>query len=166
MSFVSIRWLVAISTAIALFALFTPMTQAAGMMSMPMHGNWCGPNHPANGFEASYPPIDPLDEACRRHDVCYAARGFGNCGCDIALMNTLKGMPYPNPWIEEKARSMYDAVGLMPCSDPVGTAYKQSCVWSDLARDTVTGRRAPWQMPLRFGKLGLTVLENKLRRGW
>jgi len=35
-----------------------------------------------------------------------------------------------------------------------------------LARDVVSGRQSPWRMPLRFGKLGLTVMENKLKRRW
>lgn|GEM_PF-1278717 len=142
------------------------VAEAAGMMSFPMHGNWCGPNHPNNAMEASYPPVDPLDEACMRHDICYVVQGEMDCGCDIALMNNLKSIRYPNPVIEEKARTIYDAIGLMPCSNPMGMAYKQSCVWRDMAQDMVSGRQAPWNMPLRFGKLGLTVMENKLRRGW
>lgn len=170
MSPATARWIFILLAVFAMSALTPTPADATGFQSfspsMPMHGNWCGPNHPSNPLEASYPPIDPLDEACRQHDVCIAAKGTGDCGCDIAFMNTLKRMPYPTPGLEEKARALYDAIGLTPCSNPFGMAYKQRCVWGDLAADTVTGRRTPWQMPLRFGKLGLTVLENKLNRGW
>ena len=161
------RLLTALIVAIGIMSVMNADATAAGtrMMSMPMHGNWCGPNHPSNALEATLPPIDALDNACRIHDICYASRGAGSCGCDIQLMNNLKRSFYPAPWLREKARAMYDAIGLMPCTDPMGMAYKQSCVWSDLARDTVSGRNPPWQMPLRFGKLGMSVMENKMRRG-
>lgn len=152
--------------AAAAAAVSVPAARAGDLFSIPMHGNWCGPNHPSNALEASYPPIDPLDDACRAHDVCYAARGYGSCRCDLAFMATLRRMPYPNPMVEEKARAIYDAVGLMPCDDPVSSVYKQERVWSDLASDAASGRRAPWELPMRFAKLGLTVMENKLRRGW
>lgn len=139
----------------------------AELFSMPMHGNWCGPGTPANPVEASFPPIDPLDAACYRHDMCYAVQGNGDCGCDIALMTELKRLPHPTPALRDKARAMYDAIGLMPCTNPIGTAYKQRCVWGDLAFDAVTGRAAPWEMPLRFGRLGLDTMENKLyRNNW
>ena len=160
------RWIFVLLAIFALGAFTAPHANAIGPMSLPMHGNWCGPSHPANAREASFPPIDPLDAACYQHDVCVAVQGTGDCGCDITLMNTLKQMRYPTPGLEEKGRALYDAIGLIPCADPFGMAYKQRCVWGDLAQDTVTGRRAPWQMPLRFGKLGMTVLENKVRQGW
>jgi hypothetical protein len=42
-------------------------------LEFPFHGNWCGPNKPAKGFN---PPVtDALDAACRRHDRAYE-RGF------------------------------------------------------------------------------------------
>lgn len=161
-----VQWMFILLAVTALNVLIPTPADAVGPMSMPMHGNWCGPNHPSNPWEASYQPIDPLDEACRIHDVCIAAKGTGDCGCDITFMNTLKQTRYPHPALQEKARAMYDAIGMMPCANPIGTAYKQRCVWGDLATDMVTGRQAPWQMPLRLGKLGMTVLENKLNRGW
>lgn len=142
------------------------VAHAQGGLSIPMHGNWCGPNHPSNPVEASFQPIDPLDEACRQHDLCVAARGYGSCGCDIGFMETLRRMVYPNPMIEEKARAIYDAIGLMPCADPIGSAQKQERVWGEMVDDVVSGRCAPWDMPMRLAKLGMTVMETKLRRGW
>lgn len=150
---------------VALLTVLGPNVASAGMMSMPMHGNWCGPGTPNNPIEAQFAPIDPLDQACYQHDSCINLSGVGNCGCDIQFMNNLKAIRYPNADLEDKGRAMYDAIGLMPCSNPIGYAYKQRCVWGNLALDTISGRRAPWEMPLRFGRLGLDTMENKLRRG-
>ena len=151
--------------AVFMVVMATATPSHATLMSMPMHGNWCGPGTPGNGVEATYPPIDPLDQACYQHDTCYNLQGNGDCGCDIQFMNHLKSIRYPSKYLEDKARAMYDAIGLIPCTNPMGSAYKQRCVWGDLAWDAMSGRRAPWEMPLRFGRLGLDVMENKFRRG-
>ncbi len=48
----------------------------------PDHGNWCGPNW-TGGQKEVYdpthaslykPPVDALDTACQRHDICYYER--------------------------------------------------------------------------------------------
>lgn len=52
--------------------------------SMPVHGNWCGANHPKRG--TAPPPLDDLDTACMRHDLCYEQRGMGTCECDQRLV--------------------------------------------------------------------------------
>ncbi|GAB1262741.1 hypothetical protein [Aurantivibrio plasticivorans] len=48
---------------------------------LPTYGNWCGANHPVNMQEAEE-PIDGLDTACKRHDMCYAEKGYLDCECD------------------------------------------------------------------------------------
>ena len=161
----STRW-VFILMAVAALGTLLPARADAGPMSLPLHGNWCGPDYPSNAREASFPPIDPLDAACYQHDACYAARNTGDCGCDLAFMSTLRQMRYPTPGLEEKGRAMYDAIGLSPCDNPFGMASKQRHVWSDMAWDTVTGRKAPWALPERLGKLGMAAMENKIRHGW
>jgi len=117
------------------------------MGQLRMYGNWCGPG--TNVFN-NYPPIDPLDTACMRHDRCYIANGFGACGCDISLMHELRNMTYPNPDIETSARAIYDALAVMPCDDPNGWAVKQSLMWSDIASDAVSGRATPFEVPARW----------------
>ena len=51
---------------------------------LPKYGNWCGPNHPVN-IDSAEDPIDKLDAACRRHDMCYAANGYLACECDATF---------------------------------------------------------------------------------
>lgn len=160
-----VRW---IAIAALVIAAFAGSAQAQTMsMAMPMHGNWCGPGHPSNGFRASLRPIDPLDAACMEHDLCYIRAGAMNCGCDVQLMNRLKATRYPNGHLYTVARAMYDALGMSPCSDPMGMAYKQSCVWRDYAADVASGRSSPLDMPMRWMYLGAQTLSNKSRLdGW
>lgn len=56
-----------------------------------IHGNWCGPgwtggqNVDAQDYTGSwsYPAVDKLDEACRRHDKSCGSRGdVGCCSTD------------------------------------------------------------------------------------
>jgi hypothetical protein len=136
-------------------------------MSMPMHGNWCGPGHPSNGFRASLAPIDPVDGACREHDLCYIAAGPLNCSCDIQLMGRLRHLRYPNQHLWTVGRAMYDALGMSPCTSPQGMAFKQSRVWSDFKDDVTSGRATPFDLPMRMMYLGLSTLRNKsLMNDW
>lgn len=48
------------------------------------YGNWCGPGHSGPGA-----PIDLLDSRCKEHDLCYAAHGYFNKGCDWTLVSRL-----------------------------------------------------------------------------
>ncbi len=139
----------------------------SSMMSMPMHGNWCGPGHPSNGFRASLSPIDPVDAACREHDLCYIAAGPLNCRCDIQLMGRLRHLRYPNQHLWTVGRAMYDALGMSPCTSPDGMAYKQSRVWRDFADEVTSGRATPFDLPMRMMYLGLSTLRNKsLMNDW
>ena len=54
--------------------------------SLAVYGNWCGPKHPKTG---ACPPVNWVDEACRKHDECYAEKGYFNCDCDLQLQKTL-----------------------------------------------------------------------------
>ncbi len=151
---------------LALLALMLP-TAGAQSMSLPVYGNWCGPGHPENTAGVPLPPVDGLDAACMEHDRCTAALGDFNCRCDVGFMNRLKYTVYPHPAMKRTARAMYDAIAMMPCRDPMGMAYKQACVWQDLAADALSGNAAPWEMPLRWMDLGGRTLRNKsFMDGW
>lgn len=153
------------AAAILVAALLMPGTASAG--GLPMHGNWCGPSHPDTFWEARLKPVDAMDAACYRHDMCYITQGIGDCGCDIRFMSELRRMAYPNPSLRAIGRAMYDAIAMVPCDDPMGWAYKQACVWRDLADDFITGEAMPWEMPLRWMYLGDRTLANKRwREGW
>lgn len=66
-----------------------PKLESGWHLKIPVHGNWCGPNHPKN-IEDDPEPLDELDEACKEHDLCYARRGYTNEHCDTFLMHTLR----------------------------------------------------------------------------
>ncbi|PHS78472.1 MAG: hypothetical protein COB59_06800 [Rhodospirillaceae bacterium] len=133
---------------LSLFACFMISISAAeaGNPGLRMYGNWCGPGNSMN----TAAPIDPLDMACRQHDVCYAQNDFARCGCDIGFMRQLRVLPYPNPQIQIQARAMYDAVAVTPCDNPLGWAEKQRLMWTDIANDTLNGRGSPLDVPLRW----------------
>ena len=61
------------------YALYRDMP-AAAWIKLPIYGNWCGPGHGGGD------PIDVIDTACRKHDLCYARRGYFDCSCDRALI--------------------------------------------------------------------------------
>ncbi len=156
----------------AILLLLLPLAVSLGpaqAVSLPMYGNWCGPDHPRDAYAAQLPPVDSLDAACMEHDICAATSGSGDCGCDIRFMNRLRGMTYAHPEQRTIARAMYDALAMIPCADPMGTAYKQACLWSDLASDFFSGRGGPWDMPLRWMYLSDRTLRNRSwqdRWGW
>lgn len=58
--------------------------QASTMPSIPVYGNWCGPEHPKDLETLTTPPapIDELDRLCMHHDYCYLEHGNFNCDCD------------------------------------------------------------------------------------
>jgi len=108
----------------------------------PVYGNWCGPNHPVDMSRAGA-PVDPLAAACMRHDYCAAAQGEYSCGCDISLLQELRGTRWQNPMIQRNARAIYDAIALVPCDTPDGMTYKQTMFAIDLFYDVVSGNGAP-----------------------
>lgn len=52
------------------------------------YGNWCGPRHPRI-INSTVEPIDRLDAACKRHDLCYVKKGDFACGCDEVLVHEI-----------------------------------------------------------------------------
>jgi len=62
--------------------------QESGMFDMPIYGNWCGLNYPADPSIAAE-PIDDLDAACKQHDICYESRGMYDCSCDGEMSATV-----------------------------------------------------------------------------
>ncbi|MDH5407888.1 MAG: hypothetical protein OEZ33_00960 [Gammaproteobacteria bacterium] len=59
-------------------------TRTGSVASIKVYGNWCGPDHPKD-VSRDPKPIDRLDKACRRHDLCYVKRGMYDCKCDAVL---------------------------------------------------------------------------------
>ena len=148
---------------VTLLLILTALPAWANGPAFPLHGNWCGIGHTGGPYSA---PVDPLDAACMRHDLCAAQRGDLNCGCDIAFMNELRNQPWPNPVIADKARAIYDSIAMMPCSNPAGMAYKAACVSSDLMKDTVTGHEMPTDILRRWAKVGSKGLSNAYWSRW
>lgn len=56
--------------------------------SSPICGNWCGGGHPRD-YRTDPKPTDPLDAACRRHDLCIKGHGMQTCACDQALADEI-----------------------------------------------------------------------------
>ena len=144
------------TTLLAALLTFAPFGEAWAQVfpspSIPVYGNWCGPDHPRSlAFAAA--PVDALDAACMRHDYCFAAQGEFDCGCDIALLTELRNTQWQNPRIASDARGIYDAIALTPCSNPSGVAFKQSMFMRDLYADTISGRGTPLDVLERWRKL-------------
>ena len=121
------------SIAVCLFA----ATAEAGT-ALPVHGNWCGPKHGGGAV------LDPLDAACRRHDICIKATRIFDCGCDLQFMDELRRRSWPSQALYRKGRAVYEAIALVPC---VGTAAQQATKLAWLRQDTAgavaRGREAP-----------------------
>lgn len=132
-------------------ALLWPM-MATAQMSLPVYGNWCGPDHPVNPSRAG-PPVNALDAACMRHDYCTAVQGRFNCGCDLTMMYELRNTPWDNPFLQSDARGIYDAIAVIPCTDPLGTAQKQSLFMQDALADVLNGNAAPMDIMERWRQM-------------
>ncbi len=137
-----------------IIGLFLWPISAMAQAGLPVYGNWCGPNHPRNPAVAAA-PVDALDAACMRHDYCTAAQGRFDCGCDLTLMNELRTTRWETPYIQSDARGIYDAIALIPCTDPFGTAEKQRLFTQDALTDALNGRPAPLDIMQRWRRLFL-----------
>jgi len=136
-------------------ALMLAASAAQAGTAYPVHGNWCGPKH------AGGPVRDPLDAACRRHDLCtYSTRNY-DCGCDLLFMDELRRRSWPSQALYEKARAVYEAIALVPC---VGTAEqkatKRAWLRNDTAGAVARGREAPGAAFARVLRLLGTGLAN------
>jgi hypothetical protein len=90
----------------------------------PVYGNWCGPNHPGPG---RFPkPIDEVDAACMRHDLCYAKEGYFSCVCDAKLLSDLTEI-HSSKW---NGRSTVSANEYKKFEMPVVTAIRAYFVGS------------------------------------
>ncbi|MCK4713378.1 MAG: hypothetical protein KAT26_10915 [Marinosulfonomonas sp.] len=141
-----------VSAILALFWADAAVAQTIPDVYARIYGNWCGPSHPVDMSRAA-PPVDRLDAACMRHDYCVAARGDYDCGCDISLLQELRGTRWGNPVIQGNARAIYDAVALVPCSNPDGTTYKQTLFVVDLLYDFASGKGMPMDVVDRWRDL-------------
>ncbi|MCB1348460.1 MAG: hypothetical protein KDK11_07380 [Maritimibacter sp.] len=145
----------------ALTALFFALTLSGGapamaQLSIPVHGNWCGPGHGAG------PALDALDAACLRHDLCIrAAGGPFNCACDLAFMDELRRQPWPNPVLQSRARGVFEAITLIPCADPVGQAMKMEWAARDWMGAVLSGRELPSETFTRF----MRMMSEAMARG-
>jgi hypothetical protein len=140
--------------------------QTIGSLSLPVHGNWCGLGHGA--IQWPRPPLDQLDESCMRHDICTMQRGRFDCTCDLMFMQDLRRQNLPGG-LGEKARAVHDAIAMMPCTDPTGQALKQEILTTDWLNAVLSGREAPWELFLRWGRLGLDTMDRTMRSelyGW
>lgn len=72
-----------------------------------VHGNWCGPL--CSGPAA---PIDGVDEQCKKHDECYASRGYFACSCNKELIQNLARYAYMG---SEWAIAIIETFKDMPC---------------------------------------------------
>ncbi len=109
------------------FVLTIAASAAQAGTAYPVHGNWCGPKHAGGAV------LDPLDAACRRHDLCtYATRNY-DCGCDLLFMDELRRRSWPSEALYLKARAVYEAIALVPC---VGTAEQRAAKLAWLRNDT------------------------------
>jgi len=129
------------------------LASPATAQSVPVHGNWCGIGYSGGNLPTPAPPTDPLDAACMRHDICTGYQGRFNCGCDLGFMYELRTTQWPNPGLAEKARATYEAIGMLPCTNPEGYAQKMRLVSGDWLSDMTTGRQAPWEIMNRLSRL-------------
>ncbi|MBF0130510.1 MAG: hypothetical protein HQL33_11015, partial [Alphaproteobacteria bacterium] len=107
------RAMKALAAGIAVLALqAAPASAEPGFLGV--YGNWCGPGHRTLPGVVALPPVDSLDDACMRHDVCYAVRGDSDCGCDFWFLDELRHIPYSNPDAAIRGRAMYDAMSIVP----------------------------------------------------
>ncbi len=141
-----------------LAALLILLASPALAQSIPVHGNYCGIGH--SGGPNALPPTDQLDAACARHDACVGYQGRFSCGCDIGFMQELRATRWANPGLQVKARAVYDSIGVLPCSDPNGMAFKSEMVMSDWSRGVLSGTEAPWEILRRWGYLGRDGMQD------
>lgn len=142
----------------ALLALFLALAAPArAELAVPVHGNWCGPGHGGG------PALDLLDAACLRHDLCIRAAGAPfDCACDLTFMDELRRGPWANPVIHQRARGVYEAISLVPCTDPAGQALKMEWAARDWFAAVLAGREPPMATFSRF----LRMMGEGMARGY
>jgi hypothetical protein len=82
-------------------------TEKVPEVEFQVHGRWCGPGRPteeerSSGMDLS--PVDLLDSACRKHDLCYEAHGGEPaCRCNEEFIWRVKNLQYNVPDLPEDA---------------------------------------------------------------
>ncbi|APT32322.1 hypothetical protein MCBMB27_03031 [Methylobacterium phyllosphaerae] len=82
-----------------------------------IYGNFCGPGNRGPGFR----PIDALDQACARHDICSADPMSGtltSCACNRRLTveaGVVARDPRAPAHTREAARFISDFSAALPC---------------------------------------------------
>lgn len=99
---------------------YAPPRHAPGLLddlsrgALLLHGNYCGP-----GNRAPWPPIDPVDAACARHDSCTPPRGLPSCACNARLRAEtafLSRSPSLRPELRAVAGTVSAVAALLPCA--------------------------------------------------
>jgi RHS repeat-associated protein len=67
----------------------------------PIYGNYCGPGHGDTQYVLE--PIDDVDRACMKHDMCYDRRHYLACECDQQLVGDVWLALQTTESAEEKA---------------------------------------------------------------
>jgi len=101
---------------VASLALATTLTSSVVYAKeIPIHGNWCGPEHPKEGYAVAsknnLKTVDDLDRACKKHDQKYAScfgkkDGVCLCKADEELYISARVItvdPKQNPETQTKA---------------------------------------------------------------
>jgi hypothetical protein len=86
-----------------------------GQSSSRFHGNYCGYGRTNGDFSST--PVDALDEACRRHDICYATTS-DHCKCNSQLRAAAKAIAADKSLpmsIREKGRAIQTSVSIGIC---------------------------------------------------
>lgn len=113
------------------------------------HGNWCGSGNRLGLMGRALPPVDFLDAACMRHDLCIVLHGSWNCGCDQIFLQELRYLNYPDPHQATKARAVYDAMSWLPCTGPE-MMIKPFWFFGQLLEDLHRGGPPPWDVLQRL----------------
>ena len=90
-----------ILTKIVFLGLFkvTLLSAEFDIFEISFHGNFCGNNTPSfenktpqeeKALLEKMPAIDIVDEACKRHDICYLSRGENDITCDNELVTRVQ----------------------------------------------------------------------------
>ncbi len=78
------------------------------------HGNYCGPGN--NGLDKA--PIDELDAACRRHDLCFGDEAVTSCSCNGAFSREASAVavsPSTEPDVAVLAGAAANGILALPC---------------------------------------------------
>lgn len=124
----------------ALFIMFLLMllnacatsSQGKNAISIPTHGNFCGPFHPVVNDRTKLEklielltnePVDDIDAACQRHDICFELAGWGNLACNRELVYEVNAMRFDQT--EEKQRMICKNLQLSIAA-PGSIAFKKA----------------------------------------